>query len=196
MFSYSQTILLTVVMVIVWVYVVFALFLLADKFGEKVYLKYMGQQPLIYDRPEVAPILNRITTKDDFVWVGPFAFHELLYLNAKNPSKYHWFLPQSEAFGRFKEGIINDLTIKRPKVIVFEKGYTNFGKRAEEWNYPITDFLSKNYFSFEQLSTLGYVSKAPAVMHFDFTQTYYFDNNRREEIINDLVSTGLIEKIR
>ncbi len=195
-FNYSQTILLTALMIIVWIYVVFAMLLLADKFGEKVYAKYMGQQPLIYDRPEVAPILNKITTKDDFVWVGPFAFHELLYLNAKNPSKYHWFLPQSEAFGRFKEGIINDLTIRRPKVIVFEKGYTNFGKRAEEWNYPITDFLSKNYFSFEQLSTLGYVSKASSAMHFDFTQTYYFDNNRREEIINDLVSTGLIEKIR
>lgn len=193
--SYFSTIILTVVMIVVWLYASFAVMLLGHKFAEKTYTKYMGQQPLIYDRPEVAPILNKITTKNDYVWVGPFAFHELLYVNAKSPSKYHWFLPQSEAFPRFKEGLVKDLDIRRPKVIVFEKGYTAFGKRAEEWNYPITDFLSKNYFSFEQLSTLGYVSKAPKAEHFDFTQTYYFDNNRREEIIGDLVKNGFIEKI-
>ena len=79
-------------------------------------------------------------------------------------------------------------------MIVFEKGYTNFGKRAEEWNYPIVQFLDKNYFGFEQLSSLGYVSKAPKAEHFDFVQTYYFDNQRREEIINELLKNGLIEK--
>lgn len=193
--GYFSTIILSVVMIVVWLYASFAIMLLGDKFGEKVYTKYMGQQPLIYDRPTVAPILNKIITKNDFVWVGPFAFHELLYVNGKNPSKYHWFLPQSEAFSRFKEGLISDLEARRPKVIVFEKGYTAFGKRAEEWNYPITNFLSKNYFSFEELSTLGYVSKAPKSEHFDFTQTYYFDNNRRGEIINDLVKNGIIEKV-
>lgn len=187
-------ILMIVLMIVVWLYASFSLMLLADKFGEKAYSKYMGQQPLVYDRPEVAPILNKITTKDDFVWVGPFAFHELLYLKAKIPSKYHWFLPQSEAFDRFKNGIINDLTVRRPKVIVFEKGYTTFGKTAEEWNYPITDFLNKNYFGFDQLSSLGYVSLAPKSNHFDFVQTYYFDNSRREEIIKELVEKGLIEK--
>lgn len=192
--SHLAGVIMSVLFVIVWIYSAFSLALLSDKFAEKTYLKYMGQQPLIYDRPEVAPILNKITTKDDFVWVGPFAFHELLYVEGRNPSKYHWFLPQSEAFGRFKDGIINDLTIRRPKVIVFEKGYTNFGKRAEEWNYPIVQFLDKNYFEFEQLSTLGYVSKAPKEEHFDFVQTYYFDNQRREEIINDLLKNGLIEK--
>ncbi len=192
--SYLSGVVMSILFVIVWIYAAFSLALLSDKFAEKVYLKYMGQQPLIYDRPEVAPILNKITTKDDFVWVGPFAFHELLYVEGRNPSKYHWFLPQSEAFSRFKEGIINDLDLRRPKVIVFEKGYTNFGKRAEEWNYPIVQFLDKNYFGFEQLSSLGYVSKAPKAEHFDFVQTYYFDNQRREEIINELLKNGLIEK--
>ena len=192
--NYFSTIILTVLMVVVWLYSSFAFLLLTDKFNEKVYGKFMGQTPLIYDRPTVAPILNKIATKDDYVWVGPFAFHELLYINGENPSKYHWFLPQSEAFERFKNGLISDLNLKRPKVIVFEKGYTAFGKRAEEWNYPIVDFLNYNYFGFEQLSSLGYVSKAAKSEHFDFTQTYYFDNNRREEIINDLIKNGLIEK--
>lgn len=194
--TYVARVGLMVLMGIVWLYFSFSLLLLASKFGEKAYQKYMGAQPLIYDRPTVAPILNKITTKDDFIWVGPFAFHELLYVNGKNPSKYHWFLPQGEAFGRFKDGLIADLTVRRPKVIVFEKGYTTFGKRAEEWNYPMVDFLNKNYFGFEQLSSLGYVSKVNKTEHFDFTQTYFFDNTRREEIVNDLINSNLIEKSR
>ena len=53
----------------------------------------MGTAPIIYNRPQIAQYVNALVSPEDYVFIGPFDFEELFYLNTKRqPSRYHWFL--------------------------------------------------------------------------------------------------------
>lgn len=177
----------------------FSALYLGLKFIHKAYPKYMGTAPLIYDRPEIAPIVNKITAPDDYVWIGPFAFKELFFLKTKKlPSRYHWFL-QHAASSKIKDELIADLTARRPKVIVFDRGYAPWGGDPAGFNYFFTDFLDKHYFRTfklnETLTDHQYRWKIGNPRNFDIDGDFNFDKNRQEEIIGQLIQLGLVEKV-
>lgn len=169
----------------------------AMKMEQKFFPKYMGTAPIIYSRPQIARFVNALTERDDYAYIGPFEFEELLYLEAKMPSKYHWFLDHA-ARSKIKDELIADLTINRPKIIVFKRNYTPWGGDASTYNWWMQEFLDKEYFRIFTLNgTLSgrqYRWKIANTENFDIDGTFHFDNRRREEIISDLLRLGYIEE--
>ena len=187
------------VFVLLSAYWFFTSIFLPLKFFQKFMAKYSGQSPLIYDHPEVAPIVNQIAGSDEYAWIGPLAFKELLYLDARQPSKYHWFLNHSAKSEKIRSEIVSDLTQNRPKVIVFNRDYTPWGGDAASYNSFFTDFVDDHYFRIftlnEELDGYAYKWKISRTQNFDIDGYFYFDRNRQDEIIQELLDKGLIEQV-
>lgn len=183
-----------IVLTILYIYTSFHISLV---FVQKFYDKYMGKAPLIYDRPQVANLVNEITTKNDFAWIGPFEFKEIFYLkNVKMPSKYHWFL-QHAAVSKIKNEMLSDFEKNRAKVIVFQRNYSPWGGKAADFNYFFTDFLDENYFRFNGSGndvSSKYKWNIPDTLNFNIAETFNFDKNRKNEIIAELLDKNLIVK--
>lgn len=193
----SGTIVVATLMLVLGLYWVATPLFFGQQMMQKFYNKYMGNAPLIYDRPVVAPIVNQLITKDDYVWIGPFSFEELFYLKTtKLPSKYHWFL-QHAASSKIKDELIADLTKNRPKIIVFDRGFAPWGGDPHGYNYFMTDFLDKNYFRIFKLNeTLtDYQYRWKISPDADINGQFNFDNMRKEEILSELEAKGFLEKI-
>ncbi len=169
------------------------------KFVHKFYPKYMGQAPLIYDEPRIAPMLNRLIQDKDYVWIGPFEFEELFYLKKGNiPSKYHWFL-QHAATSKIKDEMIADFQKHRPKIIVFNRLYSPWGGDPKGFNYFFTDFLDQGYFRIyklnEELTDYQYRWKVENPRNFDIDGDFNFDRDRKDEILRELLEAGYIERV-
>lgn len=193
----SEKIIATGMLIILLIHSLFAYSYLSLNFMQKFYKKYMGEAPLIYNRPQIASTINMITDKNDYAWVGPFEFKEILYLNAKMPSRYHWFL-QHAATSKIKDEMISDFEKNKAKVIVFQRDYAPWGGVAHDFNYFFTDYLDKNYFRLIDLnkSDKKYVYKwrIGDTINFNLAQSFNFDKSRKEEILAQLINLGLIGK--
>ncbi|MBI5449517.1 hypothetical protein HY948_04360 [Candidatus Gottesmanbacteria bacterium] len=189
---------ITVVFLLLSVYWFFNAAFLIMKFEQKFYPKYMGQAPLIYDYPQIAPLINKMITTDDYAWIGPFEFKELFYLKTqKLASRYHWFLKQA-AVSKIKGEMVADFERSRPKVIVFKRAYSPWGGNAPEFNYFFTDFLDKNYVRLCRLNAalpdFAYEWTTGDPRNFQFATDINFDNQKKDEILLDLERQGLIKK--
>ncbi|KKS20819.1 MAG: hypothetical protein UU78_C0051G0006 [Candidatus Roizmanbacteria bacterium GW2011_GWC2_41_7] len=123
----------------------------------------------------------------------------MLYLDARQPSKYHWFLNHSAKSEKIRSEIVSDLTQNRPKVIVFNRDYTPWGGDAASYNSFFTDFVDDHYFRIftlnEELDGYAYKWKISRTQNFDIDGYFYFDRNRQDEIIQELLDKGLIEQV-
>lgn len=169
------------------------------KMEQKFFPKYMGTAPIIYNRPQIAPYVNAIVTPDDYVYIGPFEFEELFYLNTKRqPSKYHWFLDHA-AKSKIKDELIADLNMNRPKLIVFQRDFAPWGGDPKTYNWWMTEFLDKNYFRIftlnGELKDVSYRWTLGKTQNFDIDGTFNFDKRYQKEIIEKLLSLGYIETI-
>jgi hypothetical protein len=194
---YFEKLILSAVFLLTASYWFFFTIHLTNKFLDKFYNKFMGNEPLIYDRSQVAPVINKIITQNDYFWIGTFELQELLFIKGKIASKYYWFLPANSRDEKIKREIIADFEKNRPKVIVFKKWWANFGVKPEEFNTIIVNFLDKNYFQINDLKKEGMNIRFTAAPErdFDFETELYFDKNRKEEIVKELFEKSLIEKI-
>ncbi len=172
----------------------FSLLLLLNKDLEKIYTKYMGQLPLIYDRPIVASTLNQLLTSQDYYYIGPFDFQEQLYTHSNMASKYIVTIPAMDQSEKIKKEIIADFEVNKPKVVVFNTDDLIFG------SYPgrfLLDFLKKNYFTMDQINkpqrkyNYSHNSFGP-YDRYDFARHFFFRNDRKDEIIKDLIDNKLI----
>jgi hypothetical protein len=187
-----------VVYVVLGLYVVSTNIIFFQRFFNKYYPKYMGTMPLIYDNPEIAQYVNKIVTRDDYVYIGPFSFKELFYLSTKNqPSKYHWFLDHAVK-SKIKTELVADITKNRPKVVVFLRNFAPWGGDASTFNYFFTDFLDKNYFRlFElKLPDHDYRYTIDNSRNYQIDDSFYYDKNRQDEILKDLLKAGMIKDIK
>lgn len=123
----------------------FALLHLTFKFNSKVVSKYMGDMPLIYDRPKIAPIVNVVVDKNEYAWIGPFEFEELFYTNSKIPSKYHILVYGIGASAKIRKEMLADFKKNKPKVIMFDPEFVYLGKSVESYSKFFLEFLSENY---------------------------------------------------
>lgn len=184
--------------VILLIYVVFTGLDMTYQFAHVFFPKYMGQMPLIYDRPVVAPVLNRFVKPDEYVFIGPFEFEELFYLKTRNqPTKYHWFL-QHAAVSKIKDELMGDISLHKPLVIVFDRGYAPWGGDPHKFNYFMTDYLDREYFRIftlnQQLGHEVYKWKIHGLNDRDLDGRMNFDLARKDEIIGRLIAAGIIEK--
>jgi hypothetical protein len=195
--AYFNRLIFTFLFIVLSTYWFFNSYFLFNKFIDKAYGKFMGRDPLIYDRPQAAQNINKIVSENDYYWIGPFELQELLFIKGKPASKYYWFLPANARDEKIKREIIADLTKNRPKVIVFKKWWANFGVKPKDFNTTIVNFLDENYFFFGDLNkeNIVYRSKVPRERDFDFETEFFFDKERTEEIVKELMEKGMIEKL-
>lgn len=196
--STSVRLLSGAMLLVLWIYWIFTPSGMFLRMEDKFYPKYMGTAPLIYDRPEVAPYVNQLVSKDEYAWIGPFNFEELFYLKAKIPSKYHWFLDPA-ARSKIKDEMMVDFNKTMPKVVVFQRNYAPWGGDAHTFNYFMTDFLDKNYFRIftlnATLTDVEYKWKLANTQNFDIDGTFNFDKRYQKEMIDKLLSLGYIEAV-
>jgi hypothetical protein len=167
------------------------------KFVDKGYKKLMATEPMIYDYSQAAPVINKLVDNNDYYWIGPFELQELLFIKGKPASKYYWFLPANARDEKIKREIISDLNKNRPKVILFKKDWSTFGVSPADFNKVIVDFLNENYFQIADLKKDGLKIRFTQARErdFNFETELFFDNSRKNVIIQELFEKGLIEKI-
>ncbi len=196
--SLSVRVISGALLIVTWIYWVFMPTGMFLRMEDKFFPKYMGEAPLIYDRPQVAPMVNQLVTKDEYAWIGPFNFEELFYLKAKIPTKHHWFLDPA-AKSKIKDEIMRDLNAHRPKVVVFQRNYAPWGGDAHTFNYFVTDFLDEHYFRIfklnETLSDIQYEWKVSNTQNFDIDGDFNFDKRYQKEMLDKLISLGYLEAV-
>ena len=194
--TFPKKVIFSFLILIIGIYTCFNLTFLVRKDIEKVYKKYMGVQALIYDRPQVAPVINSITKSNDYVWIGPFAFEELFYTNGKVPSKYIILLPEFAKFPLIKDEFMADFEKNKPAVLYFDKAYSIRGYEPKNFAPFFLDFLRQNYitlFDYRDGKT-KYVSVAQVSEHLDLETKLYISKDHKNEIIQKLLQQNLIRK--
>lgn len=182
--------------ILLGVYTVYTGGLLLRKYTDKVYQKYMGNAPLIYDRPDVAPIINAITTKDDYAWIGPFAFEELFYLKAKIPSKYHILIGGIGKSEKTQKEMLADFTANKPKVMYFDKKFYILISNPEMHAPWFIEFTKQNYITLYDYreGKIRYRSVVPISQKVDLETKLYINKEKKDEVIHDLLLHNYIRQ--
>jgi hypothetical protein len=194
----SNRVIAGALLLVLWVYWLFMPANMFLRMEDKYFPKYMGQLPLIYDRPQVAPMVNALVSPNDYAWIGPFDFEELFYLKTKIPSKYHWFLDPA-AKSKIKDEMVADFNRTMPKVVVFRRNYAPWGGESRSFNYFMQDFLDAHYFRIYLLNgTLKdyqYKWKVGNTANFDIDGDFNFLKSDQDALLAKLISLGYLEKV-
>lgn len=177
-------------------YGVFTILFLFLKFEEKVFAKYMGKAPLIYDRPQLAPILNKLVNGKEYAWIGPFEFEELFYIKAKIPSKFHILIPAMGKNPQIQKKVLEDFQKNRPKVIIFDRNFFILGQSPNMYAQFFLDFLDENYLTLAQYQDYKgnkYISVNPVTERIDIETKLYINKDNIDEIINKMLKENLIK---
>ncbi len=175
-------------------YSFFFVLFIGHKFLDKAYGKFMGFEPMIYDRPFIAPLINKLTDKNDFVWIGPLGFEELLYIDAKQPSKYHWFLRAHSETETIKKELIEDLQRNKPKIVVYKQDFSAFGNNPNSLNTMLMNFLKENYFQIGENSTPSIPYKTSFKEgNYIMAEDFYFNKENEGDLINKLKEFNVIQ---
>ena len=151
------------------IYAFYGLIFITRRFNDRAFDKYMGRAPLIYDRPQLAPIMNRLVTNKDYMWIGPFEFEELFYAQGKLPSKYHILIPGIGKSASVQKQMIADFINHKPKVILFDRRFFILGGSPEQFGQFFLDFLNQYYvtlFDYRR-GTIQYKSTQPVTPRID-----------------------------
>ncbi|HSW97853.1 MAG TPA: hypothetical protein VLF89_08565 [Candidatus Saccharimonadales bacterium] len=179
------------------IYSLFTGFFLFDSWMNKVYAKYMGTAPLIYDRPIVAPVINSIVTPNDYMWIGPFSFQELFYADGNIPSQYHILIPDMGQSQQIQDKLISDFNTHKPKVIYFDKRFFVLGKSPETYGQFFLNFLNANYVTLLNYhdGNTKYVSVAPVTLQLDLEQYLFINKNDAKEVVAQLMKNNYIKPV-
>ncbi|MCM8827633.1 MAG: glycosyltransferase family 39 protein, partial [Candidatus Omnitrophica bacterium] len=179
--------------VLLSVFMFFLFWLFFDKWWEKTYLKYMGQQALIYDRPPIAAILNDLIPKNEYYFIAPFDFEDQLYMKSKPASKYIVVLPGMDHLTYFQEEIIADLSDANPRIIVFNTDYRFFNSSTPH-GLLVLDYINNKYTTINSLGLKknGYTLKYEWMGNFNFERHFFILKEKQDEIINEMISKGYL----
>lgn len=153
------------------------------------YSRYMGEMPIIYDRPQVANIINAVVPAEHYCWVGPFYFEEMYYLNCKMPSRYHWILPQFNKIPTIKEELLNDFSTNKADIIVYERNFFAWGV-GPAYHKFFTDFLDQNYVRLQDLPGKRYHFVNNKSQDFTPDIQFYFEKTQAQQLVSKLAQLG------
>jgi hypothetical protein len=178
-------------LIFVSTYYIFLFMMLFDKGFEKAYLKFMGQQSTIYNRPAIANILNSLLEPTDYYYIGPFAFEEHLYMKAQLASKYFITIPAMDKSSKIQSELISDLESHPPKIIVFNTEYMIFGQAPGRF---LNEYIKNNYINLEQLRGEGlkYKSKVGRLGDFDLERHFFLKKSDKDELLQKLQQQQLL----
>lgn len=183
------------------IYTVFLVIFCWKVFSNKVYLAVTRKITLINNHSAVANYINLLANKDEYVWVGPFAFEEWVYVQGKSPSKYYWILGAHAKSEKIKREIVQDFEAHRPKIIVFNNLYSQFNQFPIDFHWVVLDWVEGKYFQLSDLNS-EQIQYEPVIetfrsitLDYEFERDFYFDKSRKDEIITELIDNNLIKKI-
>jgi len=193
----AKKVIFSVLLVLVLIYSFACCFSFVVNFNNRFYAKYMGTAPLIYDRPQIAPIMNTLLERSDYTWVGPFNFQDVFYLNSRPASRYHILIPGLSKSSETRDQLIKDLEDKNPKAIWFNKHTFILGNSVEEYGQFLTDYLNKNYTTILDYKNgkLKYSSVAPITIGMDgvdIETSLFLRKDYAKEAVEKLVSAGYL----
>jgi len=165
-------------------------------FSYKVYNKYMGTEARIYDRPRIAPIINSITTKEDFAYIGPFEFEELFYMHAKVPTKYQILIPGMGSSPNIQKEMLQEFSKNKPKVIYFDKRFFVLFRSPETYGLFFLNYLKENYMTVQEYSEANKIklsSVLPIDAKIDLETKLYINKEVIDQTIQELVNKNLIK---
>jgi len=183
----ASTLLVTIYVLIFGVYVL-------RPYADKMYSKFMGTAPTIYDRPEIAPAINQLVARDEYAWIGPFEFEELYYMKAKFPSNYHWLLPANAKSEKIRTEMMADFNTNKPKIIVFDRGFSAFGVAADAFNYFMMDFINQNYSLLDKMVNDkgdNYQCNIENLKDFYCAGQFYLRNDIKDELADKMLRLNL-----
>jgi hypothetical protein len=191
--EYGKKLILSIFIVLVGLYSFFNLIFVFGRFQEKVYTKYMGTSSLIYDRPDLAPIINIVLEPKDYVWIGPLDFKDYLYVNAKVASRYQFLIPAMGRSEKIKAEMLNDFKKNKPKVIFFDQNYSVLGSNPQAYAPFFVDFLRENYITLYGYKNNRYITTVPISDKVDLETKMYINKENISEIIAKLISLDLVK---
>lgn len=163
----------------------------------KAFAKYMGDAPLIYDRPEVAPILNQISTDSQTIWMGPLEFEEMYYLNFTGnlATKYHFLIPGMGRSPKARQEMISELKTTQPDILWFDKNFFVLGQNPQEYAPFFVEYVDENYTPLGEIEKDGstYQSLVPKTEKVDLERKLYIRNSEIDSQIQMLLNKNLIK---
>lgn len=194
--EYGKKIIYSLLFILLITYTFFNGSFLLRKFAEKTYDKFMGFQAAIYDRPLFAPLVNTLATKDDYAWIGPFAFEDMFYMNAKPPSKYQILIPGIGLDADLHDPMMVDFNNHKPKVIYFDSNYAIFGTNPQQYAPFFMEYLKNNYIRLVDFKDgkIKYTSSLPheGPGKMDIDANLYINKENKDEVIQNLLTHNLI----
>ena len=183
--------------VLMTAYSLFTALYLFNLWMNKAYTKYMGTEPLIYDRPIVAPVINAVVSPGDYMWIGPFAFEDLFFSNGNIPSKYQILIPDMGEAPDIQQQMLADFQAHKPKIIYFDREFYVLGKDPDEYGQFFINFLNINYitlYNYKNGNT-KYVSIPPVTLQLDLEKKLYIDKDDKQEVIKKLEQANYIKPV-
>ncbi|GIW61539.1 MAG: hypothetical protein KatS3mg089_0391 [Patescibacteria group bacterium] len=186
-----------VIFLTVSIYSLFSTMFLFQKFFNRTYDKYMGKAPLIYDRPIIAPVINRLIAVNEPVWVGPFEFKELFYIHGRPASKYHIFIPGMGYSPEIRSAFIEELEKSKPSIIYFQKNFFILGRSPEMYGQFFLDYLQKHYVTLQQLNEneRRYISLVPVTDKIDLETRLYIRKEKLSSVLEKLIANQFVASV-
>lgn len=195
----AQRVIFSFLLLLTGTYFTFAFLHLVFKFNQKAVSKYMGDMPLIYDRPRLAPIINTVVSKDDYMWIGPFEFEDLFYAEGKIPSKYHILIYGIGASDKIRAEMLSDFEKNKPKVIMFDSQFVYLGKSVNSYGKFFMDFLKKHYITLLRYKEGNVVYRSIAPIHpgekIDIESKLYIRKDVIDEVVERLLRANYIKQV-
>ncbi|KKP96175.1 MAG: hypothetical protein US02_C0005G0018 [Candidatus Levybacteria bacterium GW2011_GWA2_36_13] len=194
--EYPMKLILSLIFLLSLIYSFFNVAFILRMFSYKVYNKYMGTEARIYDRPRIAPIINSITTKEDFAYIGPFEFEELFYMHAKVPTKYQILIPGMGSSPNIQKEMLQEFSKNKPKVIYFDKRFFVLFRSPETYGLFFLNYLKENYMTVQEYSEANKIklsSVLPIDAKIDLETKLYINKEVIDQTIQELVNKNLIK---
>ncbi len=193
--QFASKLICSALLLIVGFYCTFNSIFIIRKFFDKAYNKYMGTGALIYNRPQLAPIINAAINNEDYMWIGPFDFEDLFYAKGKLPSRYHILIPAMGNSPTIMNEMINDFKKNKPKVVIFDQHYFILGKKPAEYAKPFISYLDTNYVKLLDYRSNGlkYVSVKPIELRRDVEAKMYINKDHVGQVIEKLLKANIIK---
>jgi hypothetical protein len=149
------------------------------------YYAYLNQESInlvTADANDAARTVNDLATSDERVWIAPFDYDTLLFVNAKPAVRYPFLLPWVAVCDRCKQDIIQTLSTNPPKLIywlpnIHMKDWNNIS--VDDYAYEVLQYLKQNYFQVKN-------SRGGKLDNF------YFPKSQQTTILAELKAKGYI----
>ena len=193
----GKKVIFSTMLVVIGIYTLFTEIMFLHSFAGKYYPKYMGTAPLIYDRPEIAPIINQLLSPSEYVWVGPFEFEELFFIHAKPASHVQILNPGGGHSPIISGQLVSDLETTKPKIIWYDIHFFILGQKPEDYATLLNKEISDHYIELYLYrdGKTRYVSLLPRTEKVDLEGRLFLRKENAKEMIQRLLANNMVKAV-